>query len=108
MQLREARDEKPSRPRRFPSPDVQGHSRPLTENSFARSRYAVGMAKKITLTLPPINVVNTDHVFEIREGDVLQGRLKISKGGLDWYKKNARKASGRASWAQLKEWMEGT
>lgn len=65
------------------------------------------MAKKITLTIPPINVVNTDHVFEVREGDALIGRLKISKGGFDWYKKNAQKVSGSANWEQLKAWMEG-
>jgi hypothetical protein len=64
------------------------------------------MATEITLTVPPINVVNVDHVIEIRENGDLTGRLKISKGGLDWYKSNAKKRTGRATWTQLKAWME--
>jgi hypothetical protein len=62
--------------------------------------------KKITLTVPPINVVNIDHVFEVREGGALVGRLKISKGGLDWYRANAQRWTGRATWGQLRDWME--
>lgn len=64
-------------------------------------------AKRITLSVPPINVVNVDHVFEVREEGVLKGRLKVSRGGLDWYKTNAQRRTGRATWKQLQDWMEG-
>jgi hypothetical protein len=65
------------------------------------------IATKITLTVPPIDVVNVDHVFEVRQGTALVGRLKVSRGGLDWYRANARRRTGRATWQQLKKWMEG-
>ena len=64
------------------------------------------MATKITLNVPPINVVNADSVLEVRKEGVLLGRLKISRGGLDWYKANAKVRTGRATWTQLKDWME--
>ena len=62
-------------------------------------------AKKISLKIEhPIEVGNVDVVFEVREGNTLLGKLKLSKGGLDWLPNNARRAR-KATWNELDVWM---
>lgn len=51
-----------------------------------------------------ISVGNVDVKHEVRRGGELLGTLAISKGGLDWKPKNARKAK-RVNWEQFDEWM---
>lgn len=64
------------------------------------------MAKQIKMSVPSIPVQNSDIEFEVRENGALVGRLRISKGGIDWYRKNAKKLTGKASWTQLQEFLE--
>ena len=53
------------------------------------------MATKVTMTLPPILVQSTDIELEVRLQDLeLLGRLKMSRGGLDWFKKGAKSRPG--------------
>lgn len=52
----------------------------------------------------PIDVGNVDVVFNVRRGQALLGRLKLSKGGLDWYPRGAR-TPRKASWQQFHAWM---
>ena len=65
------------------------------------------MAHSIQMKLPAQTVKNSDVEFEVRSAGELLGRVKISKGGLDWYKKNAKTRTGRATWSQFKAYMEG-
>ena len=66
-----------------------------------------GMAQtKIKLTIAhPIEVRNVDVEMEVRHGQELLGKVLISRGGLDWYPSNARKAR-KKTWRQLADWME--
>lgn len=65
------------------------------------------MPTKIDLMVPAIPVQNADNVqFQVRRDGDLLGTLKISKGGLDWYRKNARKRTGTCGWEEFQAWME--
>ncbi len=64
------------------------------------------MATKIDLTVPAVPVQNADVQFQVRRNGGLLGTLKISKGGLDWYRKNARKRTGTCTWEEFRVWME--
>ena len=64
------------------------------------------MAHDITLTIPPISVQSSDHDLEVRLDGELLGHLRISKGGLDWYRANAKRVTGTRSWTELRDWME--
>jgi len=64
------------------------------------------MAHDIEVTYPAQKVKNKDIVFTVRQNGTLMGRVKISKGNIDWFKPNAQTRTGRASWAQFKAWME--
>lgn len=63
-------------------------------------------AKKISMKVEhPIAVGNVDVVFEVRDGADLLGRMKISKGGIDWYPKNAQ-SPRKSTWVQFDAWMK--
>ncbi len=64
------------------------------------------MAHDIQMKVPPRTLGNSDVEFEVRSGGELLGRLKVSKGGLDWYRKNAKTVTSTARWSQLRNWME--
>ncbi len=64
------------------------------------------MAHNILMKLPPQPVGNSDVEFEVRSAGELLGRVRISKGGVDWYRKNAKQCTGSATWAQFKAFME--
>jgi hypothetical protein len=53
----------------------------------------------------PIPVGNVDVEYEVRRGPDLLGTLSISKGGLDWRPKGARKPR-KATWEQFQAWMK--
>lgn len=53
----------------------------------------------------PIEVKNVDVEFEVYDGDVLTGRLSISRGGVDW-KPARRRSAKKRTWKQLADWME--
>lgn len=53
----------------------------------------------------PIPVGNVDVKYEVRRGTDLLGTLSISKGGLDWRPKGARKTRV-SNWEQFDEWMK--
>ena len=48
------------------------------------------MAHDITLSLPKVELGKNDALFEINYGGKKLGRIKISKGGIDYYEKNAK------------------
>jgi hypothetical protein len=63
-------------------------------------------AKKISMKVEhPIEVGNVDVVFEVRDGGALLGRMKISKGGIDWFPNNARKPR-TITWSNFSVYME--
>lgn len=64
------------------------------------------MAHSISVALPAQTVKNKDVEFEVRKDGEILGRVKISKGGIDWYAKNAKQRTGRATWTQFKTYME--
>ncbi|MDA8038245.1 MAG: hypothetical protein M0Z69_03625 [Actinomycetota bacterium] len=64
------------------------------------------MATTINLIVPAIPVGNADVAFAIWQQGELLGTMKISRGGIDWYKRKAKTRTGRATWQQFKEWME--
>jgi hypothetical protein len=47
-----------------------------------------------------MDVGNVDVEFEIRKGTRLMGRVKLSKGSIDWTPANARK-SRKATWTEF-------
>ena len=67
------------------------------------------MATKLSLTIPTaIDVQSVDVEFEVRDKSTneLVGRVKISRGDIDWYRKSARNVTGTATWRQFQDWME--
>jgi hypothetical protein len=64
------------------------------------------MAMKVILSVPPIPVTTTDVEFEIWQGTKKLGRVKISKGGIDWYKPGAQRLTRRLTWAEFATTME--
>jgi len=58
-------------------------------------------AHKVSLTIPhTIDIGNVDVEFEVRDGKNLMGKVKISKGGIDWWPANARRKRS-ATWEQF-------
>jgi len=58
-------------------------------------------ATQINLRVPtPIPVGSVDIEFEVRKDNVLQGRVKISRGGIDWRKAHAQ-TSKSLNWDQF-------
>lgn len=61
------------------------------------------MAKHdIKFSIPEKDLGNVDLSFSIKRDDEQLGRLYISKGGIDWYAKNA-KSPKCFSWSKLAE-----
>jgi hypothetical protein len=53
----------------------------------------------------PIPIGNVDVIFEVRQGNTLLGTARLSRGGIDWKPRNARRAK-KTSWSAFAEWME--
>lgn len=61
------------------------------------------MAKHdIKFSIPEKDLGKVDISFSIKEDEKVLGKLDISKGGIDWYAKNA-KTPKRISWSKLAE-----
>ena len=64
-------------------------------------------AKKVSMKVDHlIEIGNVDVVFEVRDGTALMGRMKISRGGIDWHPAGAHGDDIKATWGEFKEWME--
>jgi hypothetical protein len=64
------------------------------------------MANKVTLSVPAMPVQNNDVTFEVQIDGVGAGKLKISKGGVDWYKKGAQNPTRKLTWKRFRTLME--
>lgn len=64
------------------------------------------MAYKIDFEVP-VRELGTDEVviYVNRDGEMM-GRLKMSKGGIAWYRAKAKKPTRDLSWRELSELME--
>lgn len=54
----------------------------------------------VWVALPSHEMGNTDATFHIYQDNEILGRIKISKGGIDWYPKN-RKVPKSMSWTKF-------
>lgn len=67
------------------------------------------MAEKkheIALELPSVEIGNVDAVFEIKREGAAFGRLKISRGGIEWTPRSKQeKGTVDLSWRQFHERM---
>jgi hypothetical protein len=64
------------------------------------------MAHEISLNIPHgITIVNTDIELEVREDGDLLGRMRISKGTLDWIPAHKQRGH-RLRWRRFAELME--
>jgi hypothetical protein len=63
------------------------------------------MAHDVSFTLPeqPLGKVNVN--FLVKKNDTVLGRLQLSRGGVDWYPKNA-KVPKKFSWAKFAAQLE--
>ena len=50
---------------------------------------------------PALDFPKVDVVFRIKQGGRAFGRLRISKGGVEWMQKNDSKKAFHMSWEQL-------
>ncbi len=58
------------------------------------------MGNDISLSIPKVEMGKSDATFEIKHDGKKLGRVKISKGGVDYYVKNA-KAPYSMTWVQF-------
>jgi hypothetical protein len=54
----------------------------------------------VTVSIPPLSVGPADVEFIVDSDDDRFGRLRVSKGGLDWHPKDAKKPY-RMSWEEF-------
>ena len=59
---------------------------------------------KIELTLPKVELGKTDAYFNIFKDTEKLGEIRVSRGGIDYYRKN-KKRGIRVSWTQFDEMM---
>ena len=64
------------------------------------------MAHRIAVSVPEIELANRDLIIVVSSDGEKLGELRISKGGLDWWPKDAKTKKRRKTWAQLKTFME--
>ena len=83
----------PSR-RKFPAPA----DRMREDYSMARH--------EIKLKFPSHEVVNRDVTIQVKSNDVLLGRIKISKGTIDWWPASNSKTHYKVTWESFKEMMQ--
>ena len=63
---------------------------------------------EINLELPSVEIGNVDAVFEIKREGAAFGRLKISRGGIEWTPRwKQDKGTVEYSWKQFHERMVG-
>jgi hypothetical protein len=52
---------------------------------------------------PALDVPKVDVFFRIKQGDHAFGRLRISKGGVEWMQKNDKKRAHHMGWEKFDE-----
>ena len=64
------------------------------------------MAKHfVTCVIPKREIKNANTEFKIRKNSEIVGTLKVSKGGVEWFRKSARR-SHQVKWEKFAEIME--
>jgi len=61
------------------------------------------MAHTVSMSLPKTTISKPDVEFAIKKNGVLLGKLKISKGNIQWWPSGASKNGYRLSWSTLGE-----
>ncbi len=61
---------------------------------------------KIYMNAPSHEVKNADVQFDIYTGSSILGRLKVSKGTIEWLPKNKSKGGRHLSWERFDELMK--
>ena len=59
------------------------------------------MTHSVSMNIPKTQVVHTDVEFVIKKDSVLLGKLRISKGNIQWWPSGASKNGYRLSWSAL-------
>jgi hypothetical protein len=54
----------------------------------------------VDITIPTKSVVNADVIFEVASDGLKLGELRVSRGGVDWYPRNA-KVPYKFTWEQF-------
>jgi hypothetical protein len=61
------------------------YAAPHCDHDLQTDRFARMAPHRVELSIPAgVPIGNVDVVTEVRQGDVLLGRLSISRGGIDW------------------------
>jgi hypothetical protein len=55
----------------------------------------------VSLRTPALDVSTVDVVFRVKRGGKAFGRLRISKGGVEWMQKNDYKKAFHMSWESV-------
>jgi hypothetical protein len=60
---------------------------------------------RVTIRQPEREVMNADVSFDVYEDEAKIGELRISRGGIDWYPRSARKPI-TLTWTQFRRLLE--
>lgn len=63
------------------------------------------MAHEVYLNTPSLPIGNADVWFVANRGNKMLGRLKVSKGGVEWQPKRKRKSGPTITWAKFADLM---
>lgn len=63
------------------------------------------MAHTVNMEIPPQAVYNSDVVFQVSVDDRSIGRLKVSRGGVEWVPRNYRDGI-QLSWSEFAKLIE--
>jgi len=67
------------------------------------------MAHKVKLTIAhELDIQNVDVEFNVSVDGQAFGRLRISKGSVDWVPRNMQKSGYRMTWQEFSASMKGT
>lgn len=61
---------------------------------------------KVSMNLPWREIGHSDVEFKIYKGATLLGKIRISKGAIEWYKHKAKKPT-KMSWTRFDKLMNG-
>lgn len=64
------------------------------------------MAHDIKFKIPERELGKSDIEFIVREDDEILGTLKISKGSVDWYRRNGKKPYKELTWKKFVDIIE--
>lgn len=57
----------------------------------------------VDMRTPQLDVPKVDVVFKVRRNGGAFGRLRVSKGGVEWMQKNDKKTAFHMSWERVDE-----